>query len=178
MCDWEAELAVVIGSPARRVPASRALDAVAGYAVMNDISMRNFQRHTSQFLPGKTFERSTPVGPWIVPAADVDDARDLRIRCLVNGEVRQEASTSEMIFSVADVIAYVSSFITLVPGDMIAMGTPQGIGAARTPPVFLRDGDIVVTEVEGIGTLRNRCRIEPVTATERRVDDRMAGAER
>lgn len=180
MCDWEAELAVVVGTTARRVSVAQALDVVAGYSVLNDISMRNFQRHTNQFLPGKTFERSTPVGPWIVSAEDVDDARDLRVRCLVNGEVRQEGSTADMTFSVAEVIAYVSSFITLVPGDVIAMGTPDGVGATRTPPLFLKDGDVVVTEVEHVGTLTNRCRSELVNGAMSELNGttrRMAGAE-
>lgn len=156
-CDWEAELAVVIGKPARRVRAADALDVVAGYTLVNDISMRNWQRHTSQFLPGKTFEHSTPVGPWIVSPEDVDHARDMRLRCLVNGDVRQDGSTADMIFSVAEVIEYASTVITLVPGDIIAMGTPSGVGSARTPPLFLREGDVVSTEGVGIGVLTNLC---------------------
>ncbi len=155
-CDWEAELAVVIGTPARRIPVARALDIVAGYTVLNDISMRDWQRHTSQFTSGKTFERSTPVGPWLASPEDVDPS-DLRLRCLVNGEVRQDCSTSDMIFSVPEVIAYASTIITLLPGDVIAMGTPSGVGSVRRPQLFLQPGDVVTTEAEGIGVLTNRC---------------------
>lgn len=155
-CDWEAELAVVIGMPARRVPAAHALDVVAGYTLVNDITMRDWQRHTSQFMAGKTFERSTPIGPWIVPSEDVEPA-DVRLRCLVNGETRQDCSTSDMIFSVPEVIAYVSTMITLVPGDVISMGTPGGVGSTRQPPLFLQPGDVVTTEAEWIGVLTNRC---------------------
>jgi len=156
-CDWEVELGVIIGSTGRNIATKDALEMVAGYSVINDITMRDWQKRTSQFLPGKTFEGSTPFGPWLVSPDEVDHARDLRLRCLVNGEVMQESSTSDMIFDVADVIAYVSEVITLVPGDVIAMGTPSGIGSTRTPPVFLQPGDTVISEIEGLGVLENLC---------------------
>jgi acylpyruvate hydrolase len=156
-CDWEAELAVVIGKPTRRISVADALDSVAGYTVLNDITMRDWQKQTSQFLPGKTFESSTPWGPWLVSREDVDDARDLRLRCVVNGDVRQDASTSGMIFSAADVVAYLSHIVTLMPGDVVALGTPSGVGSSRKPPLFLEPGDVVRTEIEGIGVLENLC---------------------
>ena len=159
-CDWEAELAIVIGTRARRVTGADAKAAIGGYTVLNDITMRDWQKQTSQMLPGKTFEQTTPMGPWIVAPGDVDDARDLMLRCTVNGVVMQEASTSDMIFSAVDVVSYLSSIITLVPGDVIALGTPSGIGARRTPPIFLQPGDRVVTECEGIGTLENLCVVD------------------
>ncbi|SFI60832.1 MULTISPECIES: fumarylacetoacetate hydrolase family protein [Microbacterium] len=161
-CDWEAELALVIGKTVRRIGSAQALDAVAGYTVMNDISMRDWQKHTSQMMPGKTFESSTPVGPWLVSPEEVDHARNLRLTCSVNGREMQRTSTGDMIFSPAEVIAYISTIMTLVPGDVIALGTPAGIGSTRTPPVFLQPGDLVVTECEGIGVLQNRCVAETI----------------
>lgn len=156
-CDWEAELALVIGTPTRRVSVEDALDSVAGYTVLNDITMRDWQKQTSQFLPGKTFESSTPWGPWLVSPEDVDSGRDLQLRCLVNGEIRQDARTSGMIFSPADIVAYLSHIVTLMPGDVVALGTPSGVGSSRKPPLFLKAGDVVVTEIEGIGVLENLC---------------------
>lgn len=156
-CDWEAELAVVIGEPVRRASPKDALSAIAGYTVMNDITMRDWQKHTSQFMAGKTFEASTPVGPWIVTPDEVDHARDLKLECTVNGRVMQSGTTADMIFPVEEVISYVSTIITLMPGDVIALGTPAGVGSLRAPQLFLRPGDEVVTECEGIGALRNRC---------------------
>lgn len=153
--DWEVEVGVVIGAPARFVDPARALDHVAGYVVVNDVSMRDFQRRTSQFLQGKIFEASTPVGPWMVTRDEVDDARNLRLTTRVNGETMQEGSSADMLFGVAETIAYLSRILTLEPGDLISMGTPAGVGAGRTPPMFLRAGDILETEVEGIGVLRN-----------------------
>lgn len=148
-------MGVVIGAPARFVDPARALDHVAGYVVVNDVSMRDFQRRTSQFLQGKIFEASTPVGPWMVTRDEVDDARNLRLTTRVNGETMQEGSSADMLFGVAETIAYLSRILTLEPGDLISMGTPAGVGAGRTPPMFLRAGDILETEVEGIGVLRN-----------------------
>jgi acylpyruvate hydrolase len=156
-CDWEAELALVIGSPVRRVDEAGALDAIAGFTVLNDVTMRDWQKQNSQFLPGKTFESSTPFGPWIVSKDEVDDARDLRLTCHVNGVVMQDASTSGMIFSPAAAVSYLSHIITLMPGDIVALGTPSGVGSLREPPVFLKPGDRVVTECEGIGRLDNLC---------------------
>lgn len=164
--DWEAELAIVIGREARRVPRDRALDVIAGYTVINDISMRDWQRHTSQFLPGKTFDDSTPFGPWIVTGDEIDEARDLMLTCSVNGEIVQQESTSGMIFNPEVVIEYVSTFTRLLPGDVIAMGTPSGVGNAMKPPRYLAPGDVVVTSIEGIGELRNTCVIDEDPGTE------------
>jgi acylpyruvate hydrolase len=155
--DWEAELALVIGRQVRRVSGDEARAAIGGYTVLNDVSMRDWQKHTSQMLPGKTFESSTPVGPWVVSPEELDDARDLRLQCRLNGEVMQDASTSDMIFDPVEVVTYISSIITLVPGDVIALGTPSGIGGRRVPPIFMKDGDRLVTECEGIGVLDNVC---------------------
>jgi acylpyruvate hydrolase len=155
--DWEVELVAIIGRPVRHVTPARALEAVAGYTIMNDISMRDWQLRTSQFLQGKTFEASTPLGPILVTPDEVDHARDLEMSCTVNGEVMQQATTASMVFSVAEVIAYLSDIITLVPGDVIATGTPGGIGGVRTPPRYLGPGDTVTTAVEGLGSQSNVC---------------------
>jgi acylpyruvate hydrolase len=155
--DWEAELAIVVGRPARRVAVADALDHIAGYAVLNDVSMRDWQYRTLQWLQGKTWERSTPLGPWLVTPDEVDHAADLRVSCEVNGQLMQEARTSDLLFRPADVVAYLSTFVTLEPGDVIATGTPGGVGHARDPQVFLRPGDTVRTAIEGIGELVNPC---------------------
>jgi 2-keto-4-pentenoate hydratase/2-oxohepta-3-ene-1,7-dioic acid hydratase in catechol pathway len=154
--DFEAELGVVIGEPtAGRVPVERALEFVAGYLCLNDVSARDVQFADGQWTRGKSFDTFCPIGPSLVPANTIADPQALRIRCLVNDVVMQDATTADMIFSVAEVIAYVSSSITLEAGDVIATGTPPGVGFARTPPVFLRDGDVVSVEIEGIGRLTN-----------------------
>jgi acylpyruvate hydrolase len=157
--DYEAELAVVIGTAARRVSVADALDVVAGYAVCNDVSIRDYQRRTTQFLQGKTWERSTPLGPWLV-TSDESPGPDRHIECELNGEVVQSSTTSDLLFGVAEVVAYASTIITLEPGDVIATGTPAGVGAARTPPLWLRDGDVMVTRIEGLGECRNVCRVD------------------
>jgi len=157
--DWEAELAVVIGTTIRHASPADAEAAIAGYSVLNDVSVRDFQRRTSQFLQGKTFEASTPLGPWLVTADELPDG-DREISCEVNGVEMQRAKTGDLVFDPVAIIRYVSSIITLEPGDVIATGTPGGVGAARTPPVFLRPGDEVVTRIDGIGELRNTCRPE------------------
>jgi acylpyruvate hydrolase len=157
MVDYEAELAVIIGSPARRVSEADALDHVAGYAVCNDVSVRDWQRRTSEFLQGKTWERSTPLGPWLV-TADESPGPDRAISCEDNGDVLQNSTTADLLFDVAAVVAYCSTVITLEPGDVIATGTPSGVGMARTPPRWLEDGDVMVTRIEGLGELRNVCR--------------------
>jgi acylpyruvate hydrolase len=156
--DWEVELGVVIGRPARHVSVADALDYVAGYTIVNDVSMRDWQKRTSQFLQGKTFEASSPAGPWLVTADEVPDPQALEMRCSVDDELMQQTSTSDMVFSVAEVIAYISEIITLVPGDLIATGTPSGIGSARRPQVFLQDGNVLISEIDGIGEMRNTCR--------------------
>lgn len=156
--DWEVELAVVVGRRGRNIMAETALDHVAGYTILNDISARDWQRRTTQFLQGKTFEHTTPVGPWLVTPDELPvGGAGLAVRCEVDGEVMQEDTTDDMIFSVADAIAYLSQILTLQPGDLIAMGTPDGVGAGRTPPVFLQPGQTVRTVIEGIGELVNVC---------------------
>ncbi|MCU1389750.1 MAG: putative hydrolase [Ilumatobacteraceae bacterium] len=156
--DWEVELAAVIGSPGRNIPIGSALDHVAGYTIMNDISARDWQRRTTQFLQGKTFEHSTPVGPWLVTADELPPGGSgLAVRCEVDGVEMQSDTTAELIFPVAETIAYLSQIFTLVPGDLIATGTPDGVGAGRTPPVFLQPGQTVRTSIEGIGELLNVC---------------------
>jgi acylpyruvate hydrolase len=159
--DYEAELVVAIGRRGRRIPRERALDHVAGYTLMNDGSVRDWQLRTSQWMIGKNFDRSGSIGPEMVTADELPaGARGLALAGKRNGEVMQAASTSDMIFDVATTIAYVSEAMALEPGDLVAMGTPAGIGAARTPPVFLRAGDVFEVEVERIGTLRNAVRPE------------------
>lgn len=154
--DYEAELAVVIGRTGRYVPKERALEWVAGYTLFNDGSIRDYQKRTHQWTLGKNFDRTGPLGPELVTADELPPgATDLRIRMLVNGEVRQDASTRDMIFDVATTIAALSEAMTLEPGDIIAMGTPSGVGAARTPATFLVAGDVCEVEIERIGTLRN-----------------------
>jgi len=148
--DWECELTVVIGSSVRHADDAAAEAAIAGYTVMNDVSIRDYQRRTGQFLQGKTFERSTPVGPWLVT-----DAVPGEISCEVDGDVVQKADTSDLVFSPADLVAYISTIVTLAPGDLIATGTPGGVGHARKPPRYLGPGSSLVTRVEGVGELRN-----------------------
>lgn len=155
--DWEAELGVVIGSVARDVDEPEARDCIAGYTVVNDISMRDWQWRTSQWLQGKTFEASTPVGPVLVTPDEIDHARDLEVACEVDGERVQCARTSDLLFSPAAIVSYVSRITTLRPGDLIATGTPGGVGAGRTPPMFLQPGQTVVARVEHIGACVNRC---------------------
>ena len=154
--DWEAELTVVIGREARGVDAGRALDYVAGYTVANDTSMRDWQNRTLEWLQGKNFEASTPVGPVLVTPDEIDHAADLRISCTVNDEVVQDSRTSDLIFAPDHLIAYISTFTTLRPGDLILTGTPAGVGHARTPPRYVGPDDVVVVAVEGIGECRNR----------------------
>jgi acylpyruvate hydrolase len=155
--DWEAELTVVIGREARHVDATQAVDAIAGYTVANDISMRDWQGRTRQWLQGKTFESSTPVGPALVTLDELDRPDLLRLTCDVNGEVFQDATTDDLVFSPAELVAYISEIITLVPGDLILTGTPSGIGGRQDPPRFLQAGDVVRTVVEGVGELVNTC---------------------
>jgi acylpyruvate hydrolase len=155
--DWEVELTVVIGSPVYRASADDALAAIAGYATSNDVSMRDFQRRTLQWTAGKVFQHTTPVGPFLVTPDEVDHARDLEIRCEVDGEIMQHARTSDLLFKPADVIAYISQAITLNPGDLILTGTTGGVGDARKPPVYLKPGQVVRCYVEGLGECVNHC---------------------
>jgi acylpyruvate hydrolase len=155
--DWEAELAVIVGRKVWHAGEDEAFDAIAGYTVINDVSMRDWQTRTPEMLQGKTFERSTPLGPVLVTGDEIDHARDVRVKCSVDDEVMQDGSTADMIFSSAALVAYASQFITLVPGDVIATGTPSGIGGARKPPIYLRPGQVMRSSVEGIGECVNRC---------------------
>lgn len=155
-CDWEVELAFYIGTKARHVDQDAAHRMIAGYTVLNDVSVRDWQWHTTQFLPGKNFEATTPVGPWMVTPDEIDPL-DLTLQCTVNGQLMQRGCTDDLVFSPAAVVAYISAFTTLEPGDLIATGTPAGVGAFRKPPIFLRPGDRVTCAIEGIGELTNRC---------------------
>ena len=152
--DYEGELAIVIGRGGRYIRAEDAFDAILGYAVMNDGSAREWQRAATQWTPGKNFEGTMPIGPEVVTNDEVD-VTDLGITTTLNGTVMQDARTSEMIVSVAKAVEYFSSFTTLRPGDVIATGTPGGVGFARTPPVWLTPGDVIEVTVEGIGTISN-----------------------
>jgi len=155
--DWEAELGVIVGERLRKVSPEEARRGIAGYTIVNDVSMRDWQWRTPQWLQGKTFEASTPVGPFLVTPEEVGHAEDLELRCEVDGEVVQEARTSDLVFGPADVVSYISQFITLEPGDLIATGTPGGVGAGREPKVFLSPGQILRTSIEGLGECVNRC---------------------
>jgi acylpyruvate hydrolase len=152
--DWEVELALVIGSTVRHADAEQAQAAIAGYTVSNDVSVRDWQQRTKQWLQGKTFERTTPLGPTLVTADEVD-ADDLTVRCLVDDEVKQEGNTSDLLFSPVDLVVYTSQILTLEPGDVILTGTPGGVGRARTPPEFLQPGQTLRSEVEGLGECVN-----------------------
>ncbi|WP_309089551.1 fumarylacetoacetate hydrolase family protein [Phenylobacterium sp.] len=156
MLDYEVELGVVIGRTARRVPVEKARDYIFGYVVSNDISARDWQRHTPSFTMGKSFDTFGPIGPWIVTADEVPDPHQLALRCWVNGELRQSSNTSEMISNCYDQIAYVSIACTLEPGDVIATGTPEGVGLGMHPPSFLKAGDVVRCEVELVGAIEAR----------------------
>ncbi|MDJ0905670.1 MAG: fumarylacetoacetate hydrolase family protein [Woeseiaceae bacterium] len=153
--DFEGELALVIGKTAHRVNAAAALDYVAGYCCLNDGSIRDYQRHSGQFTAGKNFWRSGAIGPWLVSADEVGDPAALQLETRLNGEVMQSAPTSDLIFDVPTLIEYCSTFARLEPGDIIATGTPGGVGAARQPPVWLRGGDTIEISISGIGTLTN-----------------------
>lgn len=163
--DWEGELAAVIGKECRNVSEEDALDSVAGYMVLNDISARDLQLASPQWLLGKSFDTACPCGPALVTSDEVPDPQQLDLKTEVNGEVMQSTTTALMIHSVARVIAYVSSLITLVPGDIIATGTPGGVGYARDPKVFLKDGDSVVVTIPGVGQLTNQVRADSLATT-------------
>ncbi len=153
--DYEAELAVVIGKGGRHISAENALDHVFGYMNFNDVSARDFQLATSQWTIGKTFDTFAPMGPWIVSKNEIADPHNLRIGCTIDGEQLQDSNTRELIFRIPELIAYLSSVFTLEEGDVIATGTPPGVGMARKPPRWLRPGDNVTVAVEGLGELRN-----------------------
>ena len=153
--DFEGELAVVIGKPARHVKQADALDYVAGYACYNDGSVRDWQKHTIQFIPGKNFPNTGGFGPWLVTSDEIGDPQDLELTTRLNGEVMQHTSTSDMIFDVRKLIEYCSTFTELAPGDVIVSGTTGGVGAFREPPVWMKPGDEVEIEISRIGILRN-----------------------
>jgi len=153
--DYEAELAVVIGRKCRSVSASDALKYVAGYTCLNDVSARDFQRGDGQWVRAKSQDTFGPMGPYLVTGDDIPDPQTLPIRCIVNGQVLQDSNTDKMIFGVRELIAFISRGVTLEPGDVITTGTPHGVGFARKPPIFLKAGDEVVVEIEGIGKLVN-----------------------
>ena len=153
--DWEAELGVIIGKTGKNIREEEALDYVFGYTVLNDVSARDLQFQHQQFFKGKSIDGYCPMGPWIVTADEVADPQQLPIRLRVNGVVKQDANTSMMIFSVRQIIAVLSKGMTLEAGDIIATGTPSGVGFARNPPEFLKAGDVVETEIDGVGLMRN-----------------------
>jgi 2-keto-4-pentenoate hydratase/2-oxohepta-3-ene-1,7-dioic acid hydratase in catechol pathway len=153
--DWEGELAVVIGRPGRDIPAEHAFEHVAGYSIYNDVSVREWQFHAKQIASGKNFEGTGPFGPWLVTADEIEPGRALRLITRLNGETVQDSHTGHMIFSIPRLIAYASTIFTLVPGDVIATGTPAGVGWSRKPQRFMKPGDTVEVEIEGIGILRN-----------------------
>jgi 2-keto-4-pentenoate hydratase/2-oxohepta-3-ene-1,7-dioic acid hydratase in catechol pathway len=159
--DYEAEFAFVIGRGGRHIPAERWKDHVFGYTIVHDVSARDYQMATSQWLMGKTFDTFAPMGPWIVSADEIDDPHALDISLTIGDEVLQNSNTRELIFKVPDLVAWLSSVVTLEPGDVVATGTPAGVGFARKPPRYLKPGDVVVIKVQGIGELRN-----PVIAEE------------
>ena len=155
--DWEAELGVYIGAEVRQATPGQARAAIAGYTVVNDVTARDFQYRSPQWLQGKTFESSTPVGPWLV----TDEAPASReLTCTVDGELMQKADTADLVFDPVALVMYLSQIITLVPGDLIATGTPGGVGHARKPPRYLAEGSELVTRIEGLGECRNLVRAE------------------
>ena len=153
--DFEGELAVVIGKAGHKISQDEAMDHVAGYCCLNDGSVRDWQKHSTQFTPGKNFFHSGSLGPWLVTADELPDVAALRMEARVNGEIKQEIGLGQMIFSIPWLIAYFSTFTPLAPGDIIATGTPSGFGSSRQPPEFLNVGDVVEIQISGIGTLRN-----------------------
>ena len=153
--DYEGELAIVIGKKGKEIPPEESLDYVFGYTILNDISARDLQKRHKQFFLGKSLDGSCPLGPWIVDKTEITDPHALRIETRVNGELRQNGHTSEMIFSIPEIIATLSRGMTLEPGDIIATGTPAGVGKGFNPPKYLQSGDIIEITIEKIGTLRN-----------------------
>ncbi|HYX58307.1 MAG TPA: fumarylacetoacetate hydrolase family protein [Streptosporangiaceae bacterium] len=158
--DYEGELGVVIGTGGRYIPAGKAIDAIAGFTVLNDASARDWQRAGTQWTPGKNFDGSMPIGPEVV-TPDEADVTDVALTTVLNGQVMQDARTSQMLVDVPSAVEFFSSFTTLRPGDVIATGTPGGVGFARKPPVWLQPGDVIEITIEGVGTIRNRVVAEP-----------------
>ncbi|BCW47505.1 fumarylacetoacetate hydrolase family protein [Arthrobacter sp. StoSoilB5] len=160
--DWEAELAVVVGSELSRADENQARAAIAGYTVANDVSMRDWQNRTLQWFQGKAFDRTTPVGPVMLTADEA--GQSFEVRGYVNGELVQRGNTSTLVFGPAKLLSYISQFTTLRPGDLVLTGTPGGVGMGMTPPRFLIDGDVLTTEIDGIGQLANKFRIHAPVA--------------
>lgn len=160
--DYEAELGVVIGKRCRHVSVAEARSVIAGYLVCNDVSVRDWQRRSATMTLGKSFNTTGPIGPWIVTDDEVADPHALTLRMLVNGKLRQEISTGEMVFNIYEQIAYLSTVMTLEPGDLLATGTPSGVGAAMEPPSWLQIGDVMRVEIDGIGHIENLVVAEPV----------------
>lgn len=158
--DFEGELAVIIGLAGRHITAQRALEHVAGYSCYNEGSIRDWQRHTSQFFAGKTFDQSGSFGPWMVTTDEIPDPSRLTLETRLNGQVVQHTTTDLMITGIPRLIEYISTILPLVPGDVIVTGTPGGVGAKRTPPLWMKPGDVVEVEVSGIGVLRNGVVVE------------------
>ncbi len=154
--DWEGELAFVIGSGGRHIPKEQAFEHIAGYCCFNDVSVRDWQKHTHQFTPGKNFPGTGPLGPFLVAREAVPDVAQLALETRLNGQVMQSASVSDLIFDIPTIVAYVSRFTPLSPGDVIATGTPGGVGDRREPPLYMKEGDTVEVEITGLGVLRNR----------------------
>lgn len=159
--DWEAELAVVIGSSLRRATKAQAEAGILGYTVANDVSYRDWQARTLQWFQGKAWDATTPVGPVIVTADEISPKNGLAVTSSIDGEVVQSSNTRELVFDAADLVAYVSQFTQLSPGDLILTGTPGGVGLGRSPQRWLRDGEVLTTTIEGIGSLRNQFHISP-----------------
>ena len=157
--DWEAELAVVIGKSVRNVSQEDAPDAIAGFAVLNDVTLRDWQYRTTQWLQGKTFDALTPFGPYLVTTDDeaVAGSTGFDLTCEVDGEVVQQANTGDLVFGPAELVSYISTIVTLSPGDVISTGTPGGVGHAHQPPRYLTSGSLLRTSIEGLGACENRC---------------------
>lgn len=153
--DWEGELAFVVGRGGRHIPEAQAFEHIAGYCCFNDISVRDWQRHTHQFTPGKNFPGTGPLGPALVTRDELPDLGQLTLETRLNGQVVQHASVADLIFSIPVIVAYISRFTPLSPGDVIATGTPGGVGDRREPPLYMKDGDVVEVEITGLGILRN-----------------------
>jgi len=162
--DWEAELAVVVGRELRNATEEEAAAAIAGYTVANDVSMRDWQQRTLQWLQGKAFDASTPVGPVVVTADEFGPAPTFEVRGYVNGELVQRGDTATLVYGPARLLSYISSFTTLRPGDLVLTGTPGGVGMGMNPPRFLADGDVLATEIDGIGRLENTLNLIPAAA--------------
>lgn len=154
--DWEGELAFVIGKGGRHIAAEDAFEHIAGYTCFNDVSVRDWQRHTHQFTPGKNFPGTGPLGPYLLTRDEVPDVTQLALQTRLNGQVVQNASLADLIFDIPTIVAYVSRFTPLSPGDVIATGTPGGVGDRREPPLYMKEGDVVEVEITGLGVLRNR----------------------